>query len=92
MEKKEFNLTMKQSTYLVSLIFLGFVFKVFVPSDVIINKGVIDHIDGLEFEEGKIIMKKNIYDIHLNVAPEIILGKKLMSDEWDKFIVTLQKV
>jgi hypothetical protein len=89
--KKRFNLTLKQSKYLVSVIFLAFTFKVFVSSDVVINQGKIEKITGLEFSEGEINLKKNIYDMQVNVAPEIILEKKIMSDEWERFLLALKK-
>lgn len=89
--KKTYNLTSKQSKNLVSIIFLGFVFKVFISSDVKVSEGKIESINGLEFSEGKIILQKNIYDIQVNVSPEIVMNRKVMSDEWEKFINLLKK-
>ena len=89
--KNKYNLTIKQAKYLISIIFLAFVFKVFVTQDVVICEGKIQSINGLEYSEGKILLKKNIHDIQVNLSPEIILNKKLMSDEWDKFIAALKK-
>lgn len=89
--KSKYNLTTKQSKNLVSIIFLGFVFKVFISSDVKVKEGKIECINGLDFSEGKIILKKNIYDMQVNVSPEILLNKKFMSDEWDRYVCDLQK-
>ena len=89
--KETYGLSMKQAKYLISIIFLAFVFKVFGTNDVSIKEGRIESIKGLEYSEGKIHMKKNIYDIQVNVSPEIVLSKKLMSDEWDKFVNALKK-
>lgn len=89
--KETFGLSMKQAKYLISIIFLAFVFKVFVTNDVSIKEGKIEGIKGLEYSQGKIRLKKNIYDIQVNISPEIIISKKLMSDEWDRFVNALKK-
>lgn len=89
--KKTYNLSMKQCNYLLSIIFLSFVFKVFGTSDVFIKEGKIVSIKGLEYSEGKILLKKNILNIQVNISPEIVISKKLMSDEWDRFLNALKK-
>ena len=90
--KKRFSLSIKQAKYLLSIIFLAFTFKIFNPIDVQVKNGKIETIQGLEFEQCKIILKKNIYNIQVNVSPEIFLNTKLMSDEWEKFILALKKL
>ena len=90
--KKKYSLTIQQAKYLLSIIFLAFTFKVFTSSDVEIKDSIVKSINGLDFDQGKIILKKNIYNIQVNVSPEIILNTKLMSDEWERFITALKKV
>lgn len=88
--KNNYNLTHAQTKYLVSIIFLAFVFKIFTSNDIEIENGKILNIKGLEYESGKIILKKNIYDIKVNICPQIIVDKK-MSDEWEKYLSALRK-
>ena len=89
--KKKYNLSLSQTKYLVSILFLAFIFKVFSSDDVEISDGKIKNIKNLEFENGKIILKKNLYNIQVNITPEIIVDKKLMSDEWEKYLTSLRK-
>ena len=49
------NLTIVQTKYLMSLIFLSFVFKISTANDIIMKNGKIESINGIEFEKGKII-------------------------------------
>jgi hypothetical protein len=89
--KNTFSLSVKQAKYLVSIIFLAFVFKVFNTSDVSVKDGKITNIEGLDYVNGKILLIKNIYDIQVNITPEIVISKSLMSDEWEKFLIALKK-
>jgi hypothetical protein len=89
--KGKYNLSLSQTRYLVSIIFLAFIFKVISSNDIIISNGQIDSINGIEFENGKIIMEKDIYDMNATITPEIIIEKKLMSDEWYKYVIHIKK-
>jgi hypothetical protein len=89
--KGKYNLSLSQTRYLVSIIFLAFIFKVISSNDIIISNGQIDSINGIEFENGKIIMEKDIYDMNATITPEIIIEKKLMSDEWYKYVIHVKK-
>ena len=62
------------------------------PAEITIANGVIESIEGLEYETGKIIMTKDIYNITTPVGPEIIIEKKLMSDEWYKYVANVKKM
>jgi len=88
---KKHNLSITQTKYLVSLIFLSFIFKVFSSNDIIMENGKIEHINGIEYENRKVHFKKSIYSIQVNISPEIVVDKALMSDEWNKFLETLRK-
>ena len=86
------SLTLPQTRYLVSIIFLAFIFKVLNSSDIEIRNGCIESIEGIEFEKGKIILNRDIYDMNATVSPEIIIEKKVMSDEWYKYVACIKKI
>ena len=90
--KNKYNLTINQSKYLLSIIFIAIVFKVIVTKDILYNNGKIQDINGIDFENKKLIIKKNIYEIEVSFAPSIVLDKKLMSDNWEKYISILRKI
>jgi len=39
-----------------------------------------------------IIIKRNIYDIEISFSPEIMIDKKLMSENWNKFLTAMRKI
>jgi hypothetical protein len=89
--KNKYELTYSQSRYLLSIIFIAMIFKSITAKDIHYEKGVITHIDGIDFTKGNIILKRNIYDFEINTTPELIIDKPLMSDNWDKYIESLEK-
>ena len=89
--KNKYCLTVKQAKYLLSIIFIAIVFKVITPKDIEYSNNKIQNIDGIEFTPKKIIIKRNIYDIDVSFSPEIFLDKKLMADNWEKYLITLRK-
>ena len=58
--KNKYNLSITQTKYLVSIIFLAFIFKIFSSNDIEICDGQIINIKGIDYERGKIILKKNM--------------------------------
>ena len=90
--RSKYSLSLAQTRYLVSIIFLAFIFKVLTSNDINIQNGEIISIDGLEFENGKIIMTKDIYKMNAPIGPEIIIEKRLMSDEWYKYVTNVKKM
>jgi hypothetical protein len=89
---KKHNLSLNQTKYLVSLIFLSFIFKVITSDDITMKDGYIESINGIEYENGKINVKNNIYDIQVNITPDIIINNSLMSDDWNKYLNNLRKI
>ena len=89
--KAKHSLTLPQTRHLVSIIFLAFIFKVIISDDITINNGIIERIEGIEFETGKILMTKDIYDINLTVYNDGMMEKKVMSDEWWKYTSSIKK-
>ena len=90
--KKKYLLTLEQSKYLLSIIFIALVFKVIVSKDISYSDGKIQYIEGIEFENKKIILKRNIYDIEISFSPEIMIDKKLMMENWDKYLTIMRKI
>lgn len=89
--KNEHSLTIKQAKYLLSVLFIAIVFKVITSEDIEYSDGKIQNINGIEFSKKKIEIKRNIYDISIDFSPENFDNKKLMSENWDKYLNTLRK-
>lgn len=90
--KNKFSLTIKQCKYLLSTIFVGFMLKILNNSHIVYENERIIQINGIEFKPGKIIIKKNIYNINCPFSPEIIFDKKSISENWEKHINILKKI
>ena len=90
--KKKYLLTIKQARHLLSIIFIGMVFKVISIKDIIYEDGVIKSINGISFKKKEIIIEKDIYNFELNLTSYIIIGKKTMSDNWEKYLESLRKL
>jgi hypothetical protein len=89
--KNKHSLTFKQAKYLLSVIFIAMVFKVITSKDIDYSDGKIQNIECLEFTDKKIIIKCDIYNIDVNFSPEILADKKIMADNWDKYLTALRK-
>ena len=89
--KNKYSLSIKQAKYLLSIIFIAIVFKVITPKDIEYSDNKIQNIDGIEFSTKNIIIKRNIYNIEIEFSQETILDKKLMSDNWEKYLSALRK-
>jgi hypothetical protein len=90
--KKEHCLNIKQCKYLLSILFMAIIFKVITSKDIDYSDGKIQNIDGIEFSKKKIILKRDIYTIDLNISPEIFSNRQLMSDNWEKYLKDLRKI
>ena len=89
--KKKHNLSVKQTRYLISIIFLGLIFKIFTSKDIVIKNGIIETINGIHFTNNKINIDRDIYDIQAVSSPDIVTDKLNMSDEWEKYLNTLKR-
>ena len=90
--KKKYSLSIKQSRELLSSIFTGMVFKVITVKDIDYSDGIIKNIDGISFKKKQIIFERDIYDFDINITPYIIVDKKSMSDNWEKYLELLRKL
>ena len=89
--KNKYSLTIKQSKYLLSILFIAIVFKVITSEDIEYSDSKIQNINGIEFTKKKIIIKRNIYDISIDLSPECTDNKKVMMENWEKYLNTLRK-
>jgi hypothetical protein len=89
--KNKYSLTLKQSRKLLSIIFIGMVFKVITSKDIEYVDGKIINIKGIKFDKKKIIIEKKLYTLEKDIKPEIIIEKKIMKENWEKYIKELQK-
>jgi hypothetical protein len=90
--KNKHKLSIKQTRYLLSIIFISMVFKVITSKDINYSDGKINSIAGIDFEKKKVILERNVYKIDISFAPQIMIDKKLMSDNWGKYLEKLRKL
>lgn len=84
-------LTIKQARYLMSIIMIALVFKVITADDIDYRDGRIHEINGIDFTKNQIFIERDMYNIEVSFAPNIVLDKKIMSDEWEKYLKNLRK-
>jgi hypothetical protein len=90
--KNKYSLTIKQVKYLLSVIFIGMVFKIINTKDIHYNDGVINKIDGIGFKKREVIILRDIYDIDINTTNIILEEKNLISYNWNKYLENLRKL
>ena len=89
--KNKYSLSVKQSKYLLSVIFIAMIFKVITVKDIKYENGKIEHIEGIDIEKKKINLRRDIYNIDSTVNRCIIIDSNLMSDNWNKYITSIKK-
>ena len=65
------------------------VFKVITSKDIKYIDRKIDFIDGIDFVKKQVVIKRDLYEVDISFAPQIIIDKKMMSDTWDKYVKDL---
>lgn len=90
--KQKHNLSLKQSRYLLSIIFTAIVFKVITFKDIDYCDGKINNIDGIDFAKRRVVLKRDIYKTDVSFAPNILIDKKSMSENWEKYLLNLKKI
>ena len=88
--KKKYNLSIKQTKNLNSIVFIGLTFKIITPKDIIYEDFKIKKIKGIEFANKKIIIKINIYKNKLGISNEIQDKKTCMADNWNKYLSSIK--
>lgn len=89
--KNRHNLTIKQARYLFSIIIMSLTLKVISPSDIEYNNGHITNIEGIEFKNKRLIVNKDLYNLDIGSCINNENHKKLMSDNWVKYLKDAQK-
>lgn len=89
--KIKHSLTIKQTKYLFSIIMIALTFKVITCDDIVYDNGNITSIDGIEFSKKQIIIGKKIYNLEISLSTNTIQDKKLMSENWEKYLKDLRK-
>jgi hypothetical protein len=90
--KTKHNLTIKQARYLLSIIMLAMVFKVITTEDINYKEGHIISIEGIDFLKKQVIINRDLYNLEVSFSSNIVIDKKLMSDNWDKYLKDLRKI
>lgn len=90
--KKKHSLSLKQSRHLLSIITVALCFKVLTGDDICYKDGQIASIEGVDFLNKQVVIKKNLYSLETSFVPNIMLDKKLMADSWEKYLKDLRKL
>lgn len=90
--KNKYSLSNKQAKFLLSIIFIGLIFKVITSDDIIYENSKIKTIRGIDFINKKLIIEKDLYNLKIDFTLEIVKNKVLMSETWDKYIKELKKI
>jgi len=90
--KLKYFLSIKQVKYLLSIIFFAMTLKVIKSSDIEYVNGNIINIKGIEFKKKQIIVTRNLYNIEVNLEPHVLTEKKMISDNWEKYLDSLRKI
>jgi hypothetical protein len=90
--KNRYSLTNKQTKYLFSIILISIMFKTISSKDITYENDKIQDISGIEFEKGKIILKRSLcsdINIESNIPNNVEFKK--MSEGWDRYLKNLRK-
>jgi len=90
--KNKYLLSVAQAGQLLSVILIAIIFKVITSKDIEFENGCITHINGIDFEQHKFVMERNFQKVEVSFSSCIIIDKKLMSDNWEKYIKDLKKI
>lgn len=91
--KCKYNLTIKQAQYLFSLIFIAMIFKAISHKDIDYSNGKINHINGINFENKRIIVIRDIFTLcENNACATLEPTNTKMSTTWTKYLNELRKI
>jgi hypothetical protein len=91
--KEKHNLSIKQAKYLLSVILLSVMFKIISSKDISFEDGKIQHIEGIEFENGEVIVKKSLCSHNIkNIENQNNeMSDTLLSENWIKYLKFLSE-
>ena len=90
--KQKYSLSMKQTRCLISTICMGLLFKSISSSNIILEKGSIKNIDGINFGEKQIFFELELYNTDIDEDNETSIHetqRKYMIDNWVKYLSDL---
>jgi hypothetical protein len=91
--KNSYELTFTQSKHLLSFILISIIFKITTAKDIDFRDGQIHSIKGISFKDKEVIIDKDLYDTeNMSRATQIVFDKKMMSDNWMKYIEIKKKL
>ena len=93
--KNKYFLTLEQARYLISIIYIGILFKVIIPKrDINYTNGEIINISGIEFDRKKVILNRDIYSVEIGdtIFSTNEPQKQTMANNWYTYIKNLQKL
>jgi len=90
--KKKHNLSLQQTQYLLSIIFISMVFKVIRTDDIEYDGEKITNIRGIDFKNSEVVVEKGIYNIKTSFTVATVSDKKVMADKWEKYCDSLRKL
>lgn len=93
--KRKYSLSIKQCKYLLSIILLSIMFKTITSKDIIYKDDKIQNIVGVEFAQGKVILKRPLCSPgseNISETPELDdVGMKTMSENWQRYLKSLRE-
>lgn len=91
--KRQWNLTLKQTKHLLSVVTLGRVLKIIKSRDIEFDGTKVTGIDGITFADKKVTFERDIYTNPVSkVLNCVIVEKSLLSDTWEKLVANLRKI
>lgn len=88
--KKKHGLSQKECKYLLSVITLAITFRTITSKDIIFENDQIQSINGIDFEDGKIILSRPLCSNHKKIDSddmvEEVIGTKLMKTHWESYL------
>lgn len=86
------SLSLAQTRYLLSLIYIAMVFKVITAKDIVYENGKIEKIDGIDFAKKQILVQRDMYNAEVNTSTSNIIDRKSMINSWEKYLKELRKI
>ena len=90
--KSKYSLSIKQARYLLSIILFALLFKVIKTDDINYINGRINSIEGIDFAKKQVLIERDLYNVEVSFAPHILVDKKVMADNWEKYLDSLRKI
>lgn len=91
-KKDEHRLNIKQARYLLDIISIAMVYKAITVKEIDYRNGKVENITGIDFIKKKVVLENDIYNIEVSFSPQIVIDQKIISESWEKYVESLQKI